>query len=271
MAQYLTPKLNKPININDLMEMKQRSEKITCLTAYDASFSALLDKAGIEVLLVGDSLGMVIQGRDSTLPVSVDEMAYHCACVNRTRQRAFLIADLPFMSYYSEQQAAITSARLMQEGGAQMIKLEGAKLGIIRFLVEQSVPVCGHLGLLPQSINQLGNYKVQGKAKPDAEKIYEQALAIENAGASLLVLECIPAKLARQISTGLSIPVIGIGAGVDCDGQVLVLYDMLNIGTGKRPRFSKNFLKDAADIETAILNYIDEVKRARFPGPDQSF
>ncbi len=251
--------------------MKQRGEKITCLTSYDASFSAVLDNAGIDVILVGDSLGMVIQGHESTLPVSVDDMVYHCANVNRSRQRAFLIADLPFMSYYSATQAAESSARLMQNGGATMIKLEGAKLDIIRFLSDQSIPVCGHLGLLPQSINQLGSYRVQGKAKTDAEKIRQQAIDIQNAGASLLVLECVPAKLSKQISAELRIPVIGIGAGVDCDGQVLVLYDMLDIGIGKRPRFSKNFLKDAHSIENAVLNYIDEVKRARFPAPEHSF
>jgi 3-methyl-2-oxobutanoate hydroxymethyltransferase len=269
--QYLSPSINEPLSILDLLEMKQRNEKFTCLTAYDASFSAVLDKAGIDILLVGDSLGMVVQGHASTIPVSITDMTYHCACVSKARQRSFIVADLPFMSYSTENLAGDAARQLMQQGGAQMVKLEGPRYNIIRFLIDQGVPVCGHLGLLPQSINLLGKYRVQGKTKPDADKLLEQANQIQAAGATLLVLECIPAELARLISAQLTIPVIGIGAGVDCDGQVLVLYDMLDISVGKKPRFSKNYLKETQSIEKAVLDYIDEVKRATFPAPEHSF
>ncbi|WP_394753996.1 3-methyl-2-oxobutanoate hydroxymethyltransferase [Crenothrix sp.] len=259
------------LSINDLTDMKRRGEKITCLTAYDASFSAVLDKVGIDVILVGDSLGMVIQGHSTTVPVSVKDMVYHSRCVSQARQRAFVIGDLPFMSYATLQEAGKNAARLMQLGGVQMVKLEGARMDYVSFLVDQGIPVCGHLGLLPQSINQLGRYAVQGKNTPDAEKISENAYALQQAGASLLVLECVPAALAKQISEQLSIPVIGIGAGVDCDGQVLVLYDMLNIGIIKRPRFSKNFMTDVNSIEEAVAAYHRAVKITQFPAPEHSF
>lgn len=251
--------------------MKQRGEKISCLTAYDASFSMLIDRIGIDVMLVGDSLGMVVQGRDTTLPVTMDEMVYHTRCVSHVRQRAFIISDLPFMSYATPLRAAENAARLMQEGGAQMVKLEGARTDCVSFLVEQGIPVCGHLGLLPQSINQLGDYKVQGKERHEAKKIIADAHKLEQAGAGVLVLECVPAELAKEISAQLAIPVIGIGAGIDCDGQVLVLYDMLNIGIGKRPRFSKDFMQDAADIGQAIAAYHEAVKQLRFPSLEHSF
>jgi 3-methyl-2-oxobutanoate hydroxymethyltransferase len=259
------------LTVTDLARMKRGGEKIACLTAYDASFSALIDAAGIDVILVGDSLGMVIQGHDSTLPVSMDDMVYHTRCVSRARQRAFVIADLPFMSYTTPLSAAANAALLMQQGGAQMVKLEGARRRAISFLADQGVPVCGHLGLLPQSINQLGGYKVQGKEQAAAEKILHDAQQLEQAGISLLVLECIPASLAALVSRQLQIPVIGIGAGVDCDGQVLVLYDMLDISGGKRPRFSKNFLEESGSIQAAVSQYIADVKSARFPSPEQSY
>jgi len=261
----------KPLSVTDLAAMKQRSEKITCLTAYDASFSALIDKAGIDVMLVGDSLGMVVQGHDTTLPVTLNDMVYHARCVSKARQRAFIIADLPFMSYTTPVIAAKNAARLLQDGGAQMVKLEGARIEIVSFLVDQGVPVCGHLGLLPQSINQLGSYKIQGKERADAEKMIADAHELQKAGAGLLVLECVPAVLAKEISAQLTIPVIGIGAGVDCDGQVLVLYDMLDIGTVRRPRFSKNFMTDAANIEEAIMAYQRAVKQSQFPAVEHSF
>jgi 3-methyl-2-oxobutanoate hydroxymethyltransferase len=261
----------KPLTVNDLAAMKQRSEKISCLTAYDASFSALIDKAGVDMMLVGDSLGMVIQGHDTTLPVTINDMVYHVRCVSNARRRAFIIADLPFMSYTTPVVAAKNAARLMQTGGAQMVKLEGPRVEIISFLVDQGIPVCGHLGLLPQSINQLGSYRVQGKEPADAARIIADAHQLQQAGAGLLVLECVPAVLAREISAQLSIPVIGIGAGVDCDGQVLVLYDMLNIGIVKRPRFSRNFMQDAATIEAAIHAYHQAVKQSQFPGAEHSF
>lgn len=251
--------------------MKQRGEKITCLTAYDASFSALCDAVGIDILLVGDSLGMVIQGQKTTLPVTINDMIYHTRCVSQARRRAFIIADLPFMSYPTPLIAAQNAALLMQESGAQMVKLEGARVEITRFLVEQGIPVCGHLGLLPQQINQLGSYKVQGKTNADADKIFEDADSLQRAGASLLVLECVPAALAKMISQQLTIPVIGIGAGVDCDGQVLVLYDMLGISIGKSPRFSKNFMQDANSISDAITAYQLAVKQSQFPTSEHSF
>jgi 3-methyl-2-oxobutanoate hydroxymethyltransferase len=261
----------KPLSIIDLSAMKQRGEKISCLTAYDASFSALLDKTGIDIILVGDSLGMVIQGHDTTLPVALKDMIYHTRCVSAARQRAFVIADMPFMSYPTPVIASKNAAKLLQQGGAQMVKLEGPKIDTVSFLVDQGIPVCGHLGLLPQSINQFGSYKVQGKEQAAADKILVDARQLQKAGATLLVLECVPATLAKDICSQLTIPVIGIGAGVECDGQVLVLYDMLNIGTAKRPRFSKNFMANAANIEDAINAYHQAVKQAHFPTAIHSF
>ena len=271
MNQTTYDSIVKPLTVNDLAAMKLRGEKISCLTAYDASFSALIDKVGVDMMLVGDSLGMVIQGHDTTLPVTVNDMVYHTRCVSNARRRAFIIADLPFMSYATPAVAAKNAAKLMQIGGAQMVKLEGPRGEIVSFLVDQGIPVCGHLGLLPQWINQMGSYKVQGKEPADAAKIIADAHQLQQAGAGLLVLECVPAMLAREISAQLDIPVIGIGAGVDCDGQVLVLYDMLNIGIGKRPRFSRNFMQDAASIEAAIHAYHQAVKQSQFPSAEHSF
>jgi len=268
---YLNSNALKPLTHLDLLVMKQRGEKITCLTAYDASFSALIDAAEIDVILVGDSLGMVIQGNSTTLPVKIDDMVYHTRCVTKTCNRALVIADLPFMTYVTPEIAAKNAAHLIQNGGAKMVKLEGAKLDVIQFLVAQGISVCGHLGLLPQFIHQLGGYKVQGKLVEAAEKLLAEALAVQNAGATLLVLECVPADLARQITEQLTIPVIGIGAGKSCDGQVLVVYDMLGISTGKRPRFSKNFLSDTNSIESALKNYSIAVKQGDFPTAEHSF
>lgn len=271
MAAQNEVKANKLLSILDLFAMKQQGEKISCLTAYDASFSQLIDLADVEVILVGDSLGMVIQGKSSTVPVTVDDMVYHTQAVVNARKRAFVIADLPFLSYATTEMALKNSAKLMQIAGAQMVKLEGAHLDTIKLLVSFGVPVCAHLGLLPQSINQLGKYGIQGKNPKDAEKILEDAIEIEQAGASLLVLECVPAKLAERITKKLKIPVIGIGAGVECDGQVLVLYDMLGIGLGKRPRFSKNFMQTSCDIFSAIQLYRQSVKESQFPASEHSF
>jgi 3-methyl-2-oxobutanoate hydroxymethyltransferase len=226
---------------------------------------------GVDMMLVGDSLGMVIQGHDTTLPVTIRDMVYHTRCVSNARRRAFIIADLPFMSYATPVIAAKNAARLIQVGGAQMVKLEGPRIDCVSFLVDQGIPVCGHLGLLPQSINQLGSYKVQGKERAAAEKMLVDAHQLQQSGAGLLLLECVPAALAKDISTQLTIPVIGIGAGVECDAQVLVLYDMLNIGTGKRPRFSRNFMSDVANIEEAIYAYHQAVKESRFPAAEHSF
>lgn len=272
MTQYLADSTIKPLSILDLAAMKRAGEKITCLTAYDASFSTILDNAGVDAILVGDSLGMVVQGHGSTLPVSMSDMVYHTACVARRRRRSLLIADLPFMSCATVELAAENAARLIQEGGAQVVKLEGARPEIIEFLSNQGIAVCGHLGLLPQSINQLGRYRVQGREEDEADKILEQARQLEQAGAAMLVLECIPAQLARTISRELRIPVIGIGAGVDCDGQVLVLYDMLDIGIGRRPRFSKNYLQAAGGgIDAAVQLYVSEVRQSLFPDAEHGF
>lgn len=259
------------LTISQLNSMKHAGEKITCLTAYDASFTALLDHCGIEVILIGDSLGMVIQGHDSTIPVSLSDMLYHCRCVSKARQRALLIGDLPFASYATLDQALVNAAQLMQVGGVDMVKLEGNRPQLIQQLTNNGIPVCAHLGLLPQSVNVLGGYKVQGRDPQQAQALLDQAQSLAQAGASLLVLECIPAALAAQITRTIDIPVIGIGAGVACDGQVLVLYDMLNISTGNRPRFSRNFMQDSNSIEGAIHLFHQAVKQSEFPGPEHSY
>jgi 3-methyl-2-oxobutanoate hydroxymethyltransferase len=254
--------------------MKRRGEKITCLTAYDYSFASLLDTAGIDMVMVGDSLGMVMQGHDSTLPVSVADMVYHARCVARGAKRALIIVDLPFMSYQQSPAHAFASAgRLMQKGGAQVVKLEGGEpmAETVRFLVERGVPVCAHLGLTPQSVHQLGGYRVQGREAIAAEKIRHDAKVLQEAGASLLVLEAVPSDLAKMISSDLEIPTIGIGAGPDCDGQVLVLQDMLGIYPRPSPKFSKNFMQGAASVEAAVKSYIAAVKSGAFPGPEHSF
>ncbi len=261
------------MTIDTLKTKKLNNEKITCLTAYDASFASLLFHAGIDVILVGDSLGMVIQGQETTLPVSLDEMIYHAKAVKRGAPQAFIIVDLPFMSYTSVEQALDSAGRVMQQAGGQMVKLEGglAVLPTVQALADFGIPVCAHLGLLPQSVHKKSGYKVQGKTAKDAEQIYAEALAIEKAGADLLVLECIPAELAKKISAALSIPVIGIGAGKDCDGQVLVCYDMLAITKGRRPKFSKNFMQGQTSLQAAVEAYVSEVKHGIFPAAEHSF
>ncbi|HSW52286.1 MAG TPA: 3-methyl-2-oxobutanoate hydroxymethyltransferase [Sulfuricaulis sp.] len=264
----------KPVTLATIREMKRRGEKITCLTAYDYSFASLLENAGIDMIMVGDSLGMVMQGHDTTLPVSVADMVYHARCVARGAKRALIIVDLPFMSYQQSPAHAFASAgRLMQKGGAQVVKLEGGEpmSETVRFLVERGIPVCAHLGLTPQSVHQLGGYRVQGREATAAEKIRHDAKVLQEAGASLLVLEAIPSELARTISSDLEIPTIGIGAGPDCDGQVLVLQDMLGIYPRPSPKFSKNFMHGADSVEAAVKSYIDAVKSGAFPGPEHSF
>lgn len=263
----------KNVTLTTLRDMKRRGEKIACLTAYDAAFAALLEEACVEVILVGDSLGMVVQGHDSTLPVNIDDMVYHCRVVRRGSHRTFLIADMPFMSYATPDMALDNAARLMREGQAQMVKVEGGAwlIDTIKQLTERGIPVCGHLGLTPQSVHQLGGYRVQGREGDSAEKIFSDALSLQQAGASLLVLECIPSKLAGRITTALEIPVIGIGAGAACDGQVLVLYDLLGITPGKPPSFSKNFLTGTGSIPVALSQFVKEVKNGGFPGETHRF
>lgn len=262
-----------PVTSATLLGMKQRGDKIVCATSYDASFTRLLEVAGVDVLLVGDSLGMVIQGCESTLPVTVQDMVYHASCVARAGQRALRIVDMPFMSYASVAQALGNAARLMREGGAHMVKLEGGQMvaEAVRALTGHGIPVCAHLGLTPQSVYQLGGYRVQGRDTESAARLLEEARLLEAAGASLLVLECIPGELARQVSENLNIPTIGIGAGPHCDGQVLVLYDLLGITPGKRPRFSHNFLEDADDIPRALQAFVEAVRSGAFPKPEHCF
>ena len=262
----------KPITISKLLTMRAEGEKITMLTAYDSTMSALLNRCGVETILIGDSLGNVIQGHSSTTPVTVEHVAYHTECVTRANSHAFIIADLPFASYGDPVQALDSAAELMR-AGADMVKLEGGdwQVDIIQYLVERSVPVCAHLGLLPQSVHVLGGYKVQGKSKDAASLMLEQAIACEQAGAQMIVLEAIPSSLGKIITESLSIPTIGIGAGADCSGQVLVLQDMLGISPGKPPKFVKNFLDGHASIEAAVKAYVREVKSGKFPGPEHGF
>ena len=262
----------KPITISKLLSMRAEGEKISMLTAYDSTMSALLNRCGVETILIGDSLGNVIQGHSSTTPVTVEQVAYHTECVARANSHAFIIADLPFASYGDPAQALDSAAKLMR-AGADMVKLEGGdwQIDIIQYLVERSVPVCAHLGLLPQSVHILGGYKVQGKSKDAASLMLEQALACEQAGAQMIVLEAIPSSLGKLITESLSIPTIGIGAGGDCSGQVLVLQDMLGISPGKPPKFVKNFLDGHASIEAAVKAYVREVKSGKFPGPEHGF
>jgi 3-methyl-2-oxobutanoate hydroxymethyltransferase len=261
-----------PISVATLAAMKARGERITCLTCYDASFARLMDAAGLDVLLVGDSLGMVLQGHGTTVPVTIEQMTYHCACVARGQRRALLIGDLPFLACATPERAITSAGRLMQEGGAQVVKLEGGAevIEAVRALTAQGVPVCGHLGLQPQSVNQIGGYRFQGRDPDSAQRIRRDALALQEAGASLLVLECVPAALAQEVSHSLVIPVIGIGAGAGCDGQVLVLYDMLGLNPNRPPRFSRDFLKGHDSVPAALAAYVTAVRAGTFPGPDET-
>ena len=257
-----------PVTVTTLQCMKQAGDKIACLTAYDASFARLLDGAGVEVLLVGDSLGMVVQGQETTVPVTMDDMVYHTRAVARGRHRALLIADMPFMSYARPEQTLLNAARLMAEGHAHMVKLEGGRTQLenVRLLAERGIPVCAHLGLQPQFIHKLGGYKVQGRGETAALTMLDDAKALQQAGADLLVLECVPASLAAGIAVAVEVPVIGIGAGKDCDGQVLVLYDVLGLTPGPVPRFARNFMADGVDVASAVQAYVAAVKSGEFPG-----
>lgn len=261
------------LTLTDIQKIRAAGEKLTMLTAYDASFAAQADAAGVELLLVGDSLGMVVQGHDSTLPVTLEHMIYHTGLVARGAKRALVIADMPFGSYQESPAQALRNAVPLLAAGAQMVKLEGgeAMAETVRFLVERGVPVCGHVGLTPQSVHQLGGYRVQGKSDAAAEKLLRDARAIESAGAAILVLEAIPAALAKRVTEALAIATIGIGAGVDCSGQVLVVYDMLDLYPGRKARFVKNFLAEAGSIQGALLAYVKAVKAKTFPGPEHGF
>jgi len=253
--------------------MAHDGSKITQLTCYDASFASVLDTAGVDTILIGDSLGNVIQGHESTLPVTLRDVVYHTACVARGAKRAFIVGDMPFGSYQTSPQDALRNAADIMAAGAQMVKLEGgqAMIKTVRFLTDRGIPVCGHLGFTPQSVYQLGGYKVQGKAKDDAQRMIDEAKGLEDAGAGMIVLEMVPAALAKEITAALTAPTIGIGAGPDCHGQVLVLYDMLDVFPGRKARFVKNFLALAGSVQGAVELYVKEVKAGKFPGPEHSF
>ena len=261
------------ITLTTLQSLKQKGEKITMLTCYDATFAHACNQAGVEVLLVGDSLGMVLQGHDSTLPVTNDEMAYHVACVKRGNQDALILADMPFMANATLEQSLNNSAQLMK-AGAHMVKVEGAVwlAESIRLMTERGIPVCAHMGLTPQTVNVLGGYKVQGRNENQARQMRADAIALEQAGAAMLLLECVPSELAKEITHAVKIQVIGIGAGSDTDGQVLVLHDMLGLSlTGRVPKFVKNFMTGQPDIQSALSAYVTEVKAVSFPGAEHGF
>lgn len=261
------------ITLTALQKMCDEGAKIAMLTCYDGSFAGLLEAAGVDVLLVGDSLGNVIQAEETTLPVTLDHMVYHTRCVVRGSKKALVVADMPFGSFQVNPGATFENAARLMAAGAQMVKLEGGQTmaETVEFLTSRGVPVCGHVGLTPQSVHQLGGYRVQGKTDKAARRLVRDAQALEQAGASLLVLEAVPAALAAEVSERLRIPTIGIGAGRDCDGQVLVLYDMLNIFPGRKAKFVKNFMEGAGTIQGAVEAYVGEVKAGTFPGPEHSF
>ncbi len=262
-----------PVNVSTLRKMKAEKEAIACLTAYDASFALLIDNAGTDLVLVGDSLGMVIQGHDTTVPVTVDDIIYHSRLVSRGLQRAFLVADMPFMSYTNPDQALENAVRLMQEGGAMMVKLEGGsgQVAIVEYLTRHDIPVCAHLGLKPQSVHKIGGFKVQGRDAEQAKQMTADAIALQDAGADIVLLECVPNELGESVTAALDVPVIGIGAGPSVDGQILVLYDILGITQGRLPRFVENFMTDAASVSGALQQYVQAVKQRDYPAPEHCF
>lgn len=264
--------MTKKITVTTLKQMKSSGEKIACLTSYDASFAKIQDEAGVDLLLVGDSLGMVLQGSDTTLKVTISDMIYHTRLVSNVTQRAIVVSDMPFMSYSTPAQALGNAARLVSEGGAHIVKLEGGDelSETIKLMAQHGIPVCGHLGLTPQSIHKIGGYRVQAVSDETADKLKQDAMALQQAGAVCLVLECVPSAVAADVTQSLDIPVIGIGAGIDCDGQVLVVYDMLGL-TDKQPKFSKIFLSGKDSISDAIKDYVNEVKNNSFPSSVHSY
>ena len=262
-----------PVNVSTLRQMKASAEPIACLTAYDASFARVVDDARVDVVLVGDSLGMVIQGHDTTVPVTVEDIIYHTRCVARGLRRAFLMADMPFMSYTMPEQALDNAVRLMQEGGAMMVKLEGAhgQVAVVEFLARHDIPVCAHLGLKPQSVHKIGGFRVQGREESVAEKMLSDAKALQDAGADMVLLECVPNEVGQSITEALDVPVIGIGAGPLVDGQILVLYDALGITPGRTPRFVRNFLEGAPSPLAGVEAYVKAVKTRGYPAPEHCF
>jgi len=262
-----------PVNVSTLRKMKAEGEPIACLTAYDASFAALVDAAGTDLVLVGDSLGMVIQGHDTTVPVTVNDIVYHCRNVARGLRRAFLVADMPFMSYTKPDQALDNAVRLMQEGGAMMVKLEGGddQVQIVEHLARHDIPVCAHLGLKPQSVHKIGGFKVQGREPDKAREMLESARRLQDAGADIVLLECVPNEVAQAVTAELAVPVIGIGAGPHVDGQILVLYDILDITQGRTPRFVKNFQKGCDSPAAALESFVRAVKDKHYPEAEHCF
>lgn len=260
----------KKITINDLIKCKQEGRKFATITAYDASFAQLFEEQNMPVLLVGDSLGMVLQGQNDTLPVTVDDIVYHTRCVRAGSPNSLLMADMPFMSYITPEQACLNAAKIMQ-AGANMVKIEGGSwlIETVKMLTERAVPVCAHLGLTPQSVNIFGGYKVQGRDHDQADQMVRDALALQAAGAQIILLECVPASLAERITQALNVPVIGIGAGSATDGQILVMHDILGISANYMPKFSKNFLAETGDIRSAVAKYIADVESGAFP--DQQY
>jgi 3-methyl-2-oxobutanoate hydroxymethyltransferase len=269
---YLQETSRSAVTVPKLQAMREAGEKIAMLTCYDASFAALLDRAGVDSLLIGDSLGNVLQGQTTTLPVTLDEIAYHTACVARAKPSALIIADLPFGTYGTPADAFASAVKLMQ-AGAQMVKLEGGEwlADTVRFLVERAVPVCAHVGLTPQSVHAFGGFKVQGKTEAGAAQLLRDSREMQEAGAQLMVMEAMPTLLAAEVTKQVRIPTIGIGAGIDCSGQVLVLHDMLGIFPGKRPRFVKDFMQGQPTIQAAVEAYVRAVKDGTFPGPEHTF
>jgi len=262
-----------PVNVTTLQKMKADGEAIACLTAYDASFSMLVDAAGTDLVLVGDSLGMVIQGHDTTIPVTVTDIIYHTKNVARGLSRAFLVADMPFMSYADPGQALENSVLLMQEGGAMMIKLEGGEgqLDVVEHLARHDIPVCAHIGLKPQSVHKIGGFRVQGREPEQAKKMLESAKHLQDCGADIVLLECVPNEVGEAIHDGIDLPVIGIGAGPHVDGQILVLYDILDITPGRKPKFVRNFMTGADTPLEAIRGYVKAVKDRSYPAPEHCF
>ena len=261
------------ITQKNLQKMRDTGEKISALTCYDASFASLLENSGVDILLVGDSLGNVLQGEKTTLSVTLDDMLYHTGCVARGSSKAFIMADMPFGTSQVSPENTFENAAELISAGASMVKIEGGRVmaETIKFLSLRGIPVCAHIGLMPQSVHMLGGYKVQGKSTNQANQLLEDAVILEEAGAGMLLMETIPAILAKKITKRLVIPTIGIGAGVDCDAQVLVLYDILGIYSGKKSKFIKNFMDDAGSINEAVENYVKEVKSKKFPKSEHGF
>jgi 3-methyl-2-oxobutanoate hydroxymethyltransferase len=262
-----------PVTLSTLNSMRGKGEKIAALTCYDASFAVLVDESDTDVALVGDSLGMVVQGHRTTVPVTMDDIVYHCRAVARGLSRPFLIADMPFMSYPSKEHALQNAVRLMQEGSAQMVKLESGagQTEVVEFLASHDIAVCAHLGLKPQSVHKTGGFRVQGREATAAERMIRDAKALEAAGADIVLLECVPAALGKAVTVELRVPVIGIGAGPHVDGQILVLYDVLDITTGRKPRFVRNFMEGAGNNLQALKNYVKAVKSGEYPAPEHNF